>query len=211
MPNVSLAAGFRAAAVISLSLLANAIANSPVSGQTYSGNSFDLNRVFGYSARGLLDLDESNSRLPDSWEHAKAGSATVSSDVLRHPLTSRARRRLEKALHLSDLGKHPAAIEALRETLVKEPSAAPYAQNLLGVEYAENGQFVEARSSFEEAVRLMPHESVNHSNLGFSLAVAGDYNSAEQEARTAIQLDPTNTRAKTLLELVLHRGRTKKR
>ncbi len=64
--------------------------------------------------------------------------------------------------------------------------------------------------SFEEAVRLMPHESVNHSNLGFSLAVAGDWNSAEQEARTAIQLDPANTRAKTLLELI--RGRkTKKR
>ena len=207
MPNVSLAAGFRVAALISFSLLAHVSA----SGQTYSGNSYDLNRVFGYSSRGVLEIEEYNSRMPDAWVHAPTGPATVSSDVLRHPLTSRARRRLEKALHLADLGKHPAAIEALRETLVKEPSAAPYAQNLLGVEYAENGQFVEARSSFEEAVRLMPHESVNHSNLGFSLAVAGDFNSAEQEARTAIQLDPTNTRAKTLLELMLHRGRAKKR
>ena len=62
-----------------------------------------------------------------------------------------------------------------------------------GVEYVENSQFDEARSSFEEAVRLMPHESVNHSNLGYSLAVAGDWNSAEQEARTAIHLDPANT------------------
>jgi len=57
----------------------------------------------------------------------------------------------------------------------------------------------------------MPHESVNHSNLGFSLAVTGDFNSAEQEARTAIQLDPDNTRAKTLLDLLLHRRRTKLR
>jgi Flp pilus assembly protein TadD len=111
---------------------------------------------------------------------------------------------------LAELGEHPAAIEELRETLIKDPSSAPYTQNLLGVEYAENGQFAEARNSFEEAVRLMPHESVNHSNLGYSLAVAGDWNSAEQEARTAIQLNPANTRAKTLLELA--RGRkTKKR
>jgi tetratricopeptide (TPR) repeat protein len=206
MPNVSLAAGFRVAALISFSLIAHVSA----SGQTYSGNSYDLNRVFGYSSRGVLEIEEYNSTMPDAWVHAPTGPATVSSDVLRHPLTSRARRRLQKALHLADLGKHPAAIEALRETLVKEPSAAPYTHNLLGVEYAENGQFAEARSSFEEAVRLMPHESVNHSNLGFSLAVAGDWNSAEQEARTAIQLDPANSRAKTLLDLV--RGRkTKKR
>ena len=136
--------------------------------------------------------------------------ATVSSDVLRHPLTTKARRRLQKALHLAQLGEHPAAIRELRESLVKEPASAPYAQNLLGIEYVENRQFAEARTSFEEAVRLMPHESVNHSNLGYSLAVAGDWNSAEQEARTAIQLDSANTRAKTLLELI--RGRkTKKR
>ncbi len=205
MPNVSLATGFRVAAVISLSLIAHVAA----SGQTYSGNSYDLNRVFGYSSRAALEIEEYNSMMPNAWVHAPTGPATVSSDVLRHPLTSRARRRLEKAVHLADLGKHPAAIEALRETLVKEPSAAPYAHNLLGVEYVESGQFAEARSSFEEAVRLMPHESVNHSNLGFSLAVAGEWNSAEQEAHTAIQLDPANSRAKTLLDLV--RGRKSKK
>jgi len=205
MPNVSLAAGVRVAAVISLSWIANA----PLSGQTFSG--FDMNRVFGYSSRGLLELEESGALPPDSWQKAPAGPATVSADVLRHPLSSKARRRLVKALHLSELGEHPAAIKELRETLIKEPSSAPYTQNLLGVEYVENQQFAEARTSFEEAVRLMPHESVNHSNLGFSLAVTGDFNSAEQEARTAIQLDPDNTRAKTLLDLLLHRRRTKLR
>jgi len=77
------------------------------------------------------------------------------------------------------------------------------------VEYVQNQQFTEARNSFEEAVRLMPHESVNHSNLGYSLAVAGDWNSAEQEARTALQLDPANAKAKTLLEII--RGRKSKK
>jgi Flp pilus assembly protein TadD len=180
------------------------VVNAPVWGQGLSSNPFDRTRVFGYSSRGLIDLQETASSDADSWEHPSAGPATVSSDVLRHPLTSKARRRLEKARHLAELGKHPAAIQELRETLVKEPSAAPYAQNLLGLEYVENGQFAEARSSFEEAVRLMPHESFNHSNLGYSLAVAGDLNSAEKEARMAIELDPTNTKAKSLLDLLLH-------
>jgi tetratricopeptide (TPR) repeat protein len=205
MPNVSLATGFRVAAMISFFWIASA----PLSGQVFSGNPYDQNRVFGYSSRGLIELEESMSSFPDSRAHVPAGPATVSSDVLRHPLTSKARRRLEKALRLSELGKHPAAIQELRETLVKEPSSAPYAHSLLGVEYVESGQFDDARSSFEVAVRLMPHESVNHSNLGFSLAVAGDWNSAEQEARTAIQLDSANTRAKTLLELI--RGRKPKK
>jgi Flp pilus assembly protein TadD len=89
--------------------------------------------------------------------------------------------------------------------LLKEPSSASYAQNLLGVEYVQNQQFAEARNSFEEAVRLMPHESVNHSNLGVSLAVAGDWNSADQEARRALALDPNNASAKTLLDLAMSR------
>ena len=205
MPNVSLAAGIRVATVI----LVSWIANAPASGQVFSAGPYDGTRAMGYSYQGLRELEE-QWILQDPPEHVPAGPATISADILRHPLNSKARRRLEKALHLAELGEHPAAIKELRETLVKEPSSAPYAQNLLGVEYVENSQFAEARSSFEEAVRLMPHESVNHSNLGYSLAVAGDFNSAEQEARTAIRLDPDNTRAKRLLDLI-HTRRTKKR
>ena len=205
MPNVSPATGIRVAAMISFFWIASA----PLSGQVFSGYPYDQNRVFGYSSRGLIELQESTSSFPDSRAHVPAGPATVSADVLRNPLSSKARRRLEKALHLSELGKHPAAIQELRETLVKEPSSAPYAHNLLGVEYVESGQFDDARSSFAEAVRLMPHESVNHSNLGFTLAVAGDWISAEQEARTAIQFDSANTRANTLLEII--RGRRAKK
>jgi len=206
MPNLFVAEAFRVAAMISFCC----IANTPVSGQGFSGNPYDQSRTFGYSARGLIELEHSTTNTPNSWEHAATGPATVSSDVLRHPLTTKARRRLQKALHLAQLGEHPAAIRELREALVKEPASAPYAQNLLGIEYVENRQFAEARTSFEEAVRLMPHESVNHSNLGYSLAVAGDWNSAEQEARKALELNPANSRAKSLLDLLRSR-RIKKR
>ena len=70
MPNVCLAAGFRVAALISFSLIASA----PASGQGYPGNPYDMNRVFGYSSRGLLELEESTTLLPDPWQQAPAGA-----------------------------------------------------------------------------------------------------------------------------------------
>lgn len=125
----------------------------------------DATRPQGYSSLGLREFNDSLARSRGLIERTPNGPATISKDALMHPLSAKARRHLVKALHLAEVGEHPAAIKELRETLVKEPSSAPYAQNLLGVEYVQNQQFAEARNSFEEAVRLMPHESVNHSNL----------------------------------------------
>lgn len=149
------------------------------------------------------------SSFPQSPQLAPAHPATVSTDVLRHPLSSKARRLLDKAMHLTDLGNHTAAIEGLQEALAKYPSDAPYAHNLLGLEYIETGRFTDAKNSFEEAVRLMPHESVNHSNFGLSLAIVGEWDSAELEVRKAIQLDRANSKAKLILEALLLRKRTK--
>jgi Flp pilus assembly protein TadD len=203
MPDVCVAAGVRLTVLISVLW----IGNVPAWGQVHSGNPFDTGRALGYSSHGLSELSDSMVSVPDSSERVPAGPATVSSDVLRHPLSSKARRRLEKAMHFAGLGNHAAAIQILRDALIKEPSTAPYAENMLGLEYVENRQYAEAKSSFEEAVRLMPHESVNHSNLGYSLAVEGDWNSAEQEARKALQLDSANSKAKSLLDLLLSRKR----
>jgi len=178
--------------------------NTPAWGQ-FPDDTHDATRAQGYSSLELLEFSDFLERSRDFIERTPTYPATISKDVLMHPLSAKARRRLVKALHLAKLGEHPAAIKELRETLLKEPSAAPYAQNLLGVEYVQNQQFAEARNSFEEALRLMPHESVNHLNLGVSLAVAGDWNSADQEARKALALDPNNASAKTLLDLAMSR------
>lgn len=178
-----------------------------VSGQNFSGNPYDARggRPLGYSPWELHDME--NGMLPSS--RPPSGPATISADILRHPLSSKARRLLEKAMHLADLGNHSAAIQSLRETLAKVPSSAPYAHNLLGLEYTEEGEYFQARSAFEEAVRLMPHESANHSNFGYSLAITGDLNSAEREARKALQLNPGNSPAQSLLELLLlHKRKT---
>jgi len=133
---------------------------------------------------------------------ASNGPVVVSADVLRHPLSSKARRELENARHQIDLGNHAAAIEELRKTMVKYPGTAPYAYNLLGREYIENREYVKAQESFAEAARLMPHEAAPRSNLGLSLAILGQWERAEQEIRKALQLDRANVKAKQILEIV---------
>ena len=187
-----------------LAALVSFMANTPAWGQ-FPDDPHDAGRPQGYSSLGLHEFNELAARSEDFIERTSSGPATISKDALMHPLSAKARRRLAKALHLAKLGEHTAAIKELRETLDKLPSSAPYAQSLLGVEYVQNQQFAEARNSFEEALRLMPHESVNHSNLGVSLAVAGDWNSAVQEARKALELDPNNASAKSLLDLAMSR------
>ncbi len=193
-----------AAAAMGLAVLVAFVANTPAWGQ-FPDDPRNATRAQDYSLLGLPEFSDSLPRSQDFIRRTPSGPATISKNALMHPLSAKARRRLVKAVHLARLGEHPAAIKELRETLIKEPSSAPYAQNLLGVEYVQNQQFAEARNSFEEAVRLMPHESANHSNLGVSLAVAGDWNSAEQEARKALELDPDNSKAKSLLDLAMSR------
>jgi tetratricopeptide (TPR) repeat protein len=133
---------------------------------------------------------------------SEASSATVSADALRHPLSLKALRLLQKAMHPADIGNHRAAIQGLQEAVAKEPSVAPYAANFLGLEYLKTRQFAEANGAFEEAARLMPRESLNHSNLSVSLALIGEWDSAEKEARKAIELDHTNFRAASILAFV---------
>lgn len=193
-----------AAARLSLAMLVLSTTNTPAWGQ-FPDDPHDASRAQGYSSLALREFSDSVARSRDFIQRTPSGPATISKDVLMHPLPAKARRRLVKAINLAKLGEHSAAIKELRETLVKEPSSARYAQNILGVEYVQNQQFAEARNSFEEAVRLMPRESVNHSNLGFSLAVAGDWKSADQEARKALELDPNNANAKSLLDLAMSR------
>ena len=148
-----------------------------------------------------LELRALNEPAPQS-ETASNGAAVVSADVLRHPLSSKARHELEEARHQIDLGNHSAAIEDLQKTMVKYPGSAPYAYNLLGREYIEHREYAKAQESFAEAARLMPHESAPHSNLGLSLAMLGQWERAEQEIRRALQLDRANAKAKQILEMM---------
>lgn len=208
MPNVCIAAGVRLTVLISVLCLGGV----PAWGQLHYGNPYDasLGRpAFGFPGFGSRESLESISSFPQSAPVDLSGPPTVSTDVLRHPLSSKARRLFEKAMRLAELGNHHAAIEGLRDALVKCPADAPYAHNLLGLEYLEAHQYMEAKESFAEATRLMPRESGNHSNLGLLLAIVGDWDTAEKEERKALQLDKSNPKAKLILEALLAIKRNK--
>ncbi len=206
MPNVCKAAGVRLAVLTSVVCVGGA----PAWGQLQYGNPYDASMSrspFGFPGWGARESLEAASSFPEPGPRSGSGPSTISTDMLRHPLSSKARRLFEKAMHFAELGNHHAAITGLRDALAKCPADAPYAHNLLGLEYIEVQQYTEAKTSFAEAARLMPHESSNHSNLGLSLAIIGDWDSAEREERKALQLDQSNDKAKLILEALLVRKR----
>ena len=176
---------------------------APLRGQLMFGNPYDaaIGRRERYPWAGPSTVED---EMPRSFltREPSAPAATVSSDILRHPLSRRAVHLIQKAVHISQLGNHAAAIDALRDALVKQPEAEPYIESLLGMEYLETRQWEAAVASFGKAAILMPHETASHSNLGLSLAVSGQLELAEKELHKALQLDHDNEKAKDILEAV---------
>lgn len=133
----------------------------------------------------------------------QAGPSVISADVLRRPVTEKARRMLRKALAAMQTGDHEAAIKQLLEGLAKFPEAAAYVHRLLGVEYLRTGQFTAAVSSLEQAARLLPHDAMTRHNFGLSLVCAGDYDRGVREVRQALELEPENPTMQALLNALL--------
>jgi len=140
-------------------------------------------------------------------ESTRAG--TISADLLRHPLSERAREMIDKAQRIAQGGDHLAAIEQLTKALDKHPESAAWIQPVLGVEYIRTDQYQAAIQALEQAVLLLPRDPINRSNLGLSLAITGQFDRAEQELQQALQLDAKNDTTRRLLAVVEanHRSR----
>ena len=147
---------------------------------------------------GALNEPPSN-RLPSP----PKATRTVSADLLRHPLSSKTRRMLQRAVDWMRSGRHQEAIRQLQDTLSKDPSSAAYVQSLLGFEYLKTDQFAAAAKSFEQAVSLLPHDAINHQNFAVSLAGVGDFKRAEQEVRRAQELAPESPEIRHSLDEIL--------
>lgn len=141
---------------------------------------------------------ESTAASPD--EATRAG--TISADLLRHPLSAQAREMIDKAQRTAQAGNHLSAIEQLTKALAKHPESAAWIQPLLGVEYLRTDQHAAAILALEQAVQLLPRDPINRSNLGLSLAFAGEYERAETELQQALKLDAKNDTTRRLLAAV---------
>lgn len=130
---------------------------------------------------------------------------TISADVLRHPVSSKAVKLIQKAETLGENGDHDAAVQVLLDTRQRYPSAAPYVHSLLGIEYARQRKFLMAADELEHAVVLMPHDPVDHSNLAYVLFQLGRLERAEAVVRRALELDRHFAPAKKILSLLQQR------
>jgi Flp pilus assembly protein TadD len=127
--------------------------------------------------------------------------AAVSAERLRHPVSRKGAKMLQQARNYSHAGEHGKAIDELHLAL-KEPSAVPYAHSILGAEYLRIGQFPAAVGELEEAVRLLPHEVANRSNLGYALYLVGEKDRGQEEVRLALSLDTHNPKTRFVLEIL---------
>jgi tetratricopeptide (TPR) repeat protein len=144
-------------------------------------------------------------RAPEPQAFQAAG--TVSVEQLQHPLSRKGEKMLHRAKNFSAMGDHGKAIAELRLAL-GERSAIPYAHSLLGSEYLKINQVPAAIEALEQAVKLLPRNAVNHSNLGFALFLMGYADRAEQEVRRALDLDralgQNNEKTRHVLSLITH-------
>jgi Flp pilus assembly protein TadD len=138
--------------------------------------------------------------LPSQDETTRSG--TISADLLRHPLSAQAREMIDKAQRTAQAGDHISAIKQLTKALAKHPESAAWIQPVLGVEYLKTDQHQAAIQALEQAVLLLPRDPINRSNLGLSLAFAGQFDRAEQELNEALQLDANNDTTRRLLAVV---------
>lgn len=129
-------------------------------------------------------------------------ASTVSVEQLQHPLTHKGAGLLNQAQNFAAMGRHDKAIAKLQEAL-KERSAIPYAHGMLGVEYLKTNQFAAAIAELEQTLASLPHNVAARSNLAYALALSGNYERGEQEARQALDLDHNNPKTRHVLNQIL--------
>jgi tetratricopeptide (TPR) repeat protein len=154
------------------------------------------------SGQSYEDHREAPSVVPILIDRSPAHQAparTIPAEMLRYPLSANALHMLQKALQISEAGDHAGAVKQLQKTLAKFSDAGAYVYSLLGVEYLKTDQIPEAVDALEQAVKLLPHDASNHANLGLALLSNRQYDRAEPELRTALELDPHYAMASQLL------------
>jgi Tfp pilus assembly protein PilF len=129
-------------------------------------------------------------------------TGTISVGNLAKPPSKTALKYLAKAQRYSEEGNSAKAIEVLRSAPL-DPAGAPYIHSRLGTEYLKSGQFALAVPDLEEAARLLPKEPAHHSNLAYAYQALGQLEHAEKEARLAVELDHSNSKAHFLLGSIL--------
>src|ERR1700678_1103867 len=81
--------------------------------------------LFALPLAGQSQVKSSPSR--SAWlDPAPKSALTISADFLRHPISAKTRRMLQRAVAWMRLEDHQKAIQQLQATIAKDPSSAAY-------------------------------------------------------------------------------------
>jgi Tetratricopeptide repeat len=100
-----------------------------------------------------------------------------------------------------------AGVVADLERIVTATPVSIQALNDLGTEYFSEGRFDDAIAAFERLAPLMPHSPDAYLNLTRACAAKGDIDAALRACNRALQVDPANTQALQMREVLSRRGR----
>jgi tetratricopeptide (TPR) repeat protein len=103
---------------------------------------------------------------------------------------------------LVQLDRRAEAIADFRRAIALGPKSFWNGHYALGEELAFGGQTAEARSEFEEVVRLKPLYAPAHLNLGVALVKQGRLEDAQTEFEEVIRLQPENKVAMNYLSQI---------
>ena len=141
-------------------------------------------------------------RIPSPRGGSKPGAGIVSVARMRHKVPKEAK----KAFNLAEKKHRSGNIEGSLEDLKRATELdAEYleAWNNLGCRYLAKGQTAEALAALEHAASIDKGAPFVFTNIGIAQAALRNYASAEGSTRTALSIDPTDTKARYVLGMTL--------
>ncbi len=117
----------------------------------------------------------------------------------------------ERALYLNlrayeyeRAGRDALALDDLKRAHALDPDDMQ-ALNALGLAYARNGQFEDARTAFSQVVARMPDFAPAHFNMGWASEELGELDDARESWKRAYAIDPVNPEPVARLALLAAR------
>lgn len=140
---------------------------------------------------------------------AAASSSILAGSVFAQSAAPTSRGDLAPIVQLIRDGETKDALKALKQA-VKNNNADGEAWYYLGIVYLQLSDFKKASGAFREAVQIQPDLAAKaHAGLAYALVVRGRLREADNEAKTALSIDPNNVEAFYTIGIIQLRTGTK--